>query len=82
MDYGYFSDGDRAQEMLQSLVSGGGLNVGALQLSRAMLVIADGDLRKLKDLIGIREDPRDTLLQAEKLNGNPGDYCSSPFEFE
>ena len=82
IDYGYFAKGDEAQEILQSRAGRGGLNVPLLQFVRASLVIADGDLDELRELIEIREDPRDTLVHAEKLNGNPGDYCSQPFKFD
>ena len=58
------------------------LNVGADQLARSILTISGGDLQKLK---GIFEqhfygDPRDVILAAESLLGNPGHYFVPTFE--
>lgn len=58
------------------------LNVGPAQLARSILVIAGNDKSKIVDIVQSKfyGDPRDVILQAEYLLGNPGHYFITPFK--
>lgn len=56
------------------------LNVGKDQLARSILTISGGDLTKLKSLLTLNDDPRDIIMTAESLSGNPGHYFMPTFD--
>lgn len=57
------------------------LNVGEDQLARSTLTISAGDIQKLKDAIkDFYGDPRDVIMRAERLLGNPGHYFKPTFD--
>ena len=57
------------------------LNVGEDQLARSILTISGGDIQKLKDVIKeFYGDPRDVIMTAERLLGNPGHYFIPTFD--
>ncbi len=55
------------------------LMVGPGQFVRAVLTLSEGDLNKLKRHLAT-SDHRDTIMDAERHEGNPGHYFSPPFE--
>ena len=76
-----FTDPDSQQEVLakiKDLHEGGGLNVGASQLSRAILVLSDGDLSEFKRWASIPADPRDIINGGERKLGNPRHWFGPP----
>ncbi|MES2287822.1 MAG: hypothetical protein V4547_19195 [Bacteroidota bacterium] len=57
------------------------LNVGEDQLARSILTISGGDVQKLKDVFkDFYGDPRDVIMTAERLLGNPGHYFIPTFD--
>ena len=57
------------------------LNVGPLQLARAILVIADGDYSEFLELRRtFRGDPRDVLMEANAVRGDRRYWFTEPFE--
>ncbi len=58
------------------------LNVGEDQLARSILTISEGDLQKLKSIYkqNFYGDPRDVIMTAERLLGNPGHYFIPTFD--
>lgn len=58
------------------------LNVGWVQLSRAILLIADGNLNKMKRIIAsdYYGDPRDLIMRMMGIPGNTNNYGLNPFE--
>ncbi len=58
------------------------LNVGWIQLSRAIILIANGELGKMKEIVEGRYygDPRDVLMDLMRIPGNKNSYGSTPFE--
>lgn len=58
------------------------LNVGWVQLSRSIILIADGNIRKLKQIIesGYYGDPRDVIMEMMQIPGNTNDHGLTPFE--
>ena len=55
-----------------------GLNVGASQLFRAILVLSDGDLSEFKRLAAIPADPRDIIIRGERKLGDPRHWFGPP----
>ncbi len=51
--------------------------VGTAQLTRSILYLSNGDLKKIKEYLKV--DPRDVILAAERKAGNPGHYFNIPF---
>jgi len=60
-----------------------GLNVGADQLIRSILIIAEGDMEKIKKIIDSHYygDPRDVIMEAMQKDGNNNDHGMTPFQF-
>jgi len=58
------------------------LNVGPEQLSRSILILSDGDIEEVKEIIAknFYGDPRDVIMMAEAELDNPGHYGNIPFE--
>ncbi|MEI7596146.1 MAG: hypothetical protein WCK02_10400 [Bacteroidota bacterium] len=57
------------------------LNVGEEQLVRSILTISNGNTQKLRDIIkDLYVDPRDVIMTAECLAGNPGHYFIPTFD--
>lgn len=58
------------------------LNVGAEQLARSILTIADGNFIEVKKIFSTHfsGDPRDIIMQAKIKIGNPGHYFIRPFD--
>ena len=58
------------------------LNVGPDQLARSLLVVCEGKVYKLKEIIqnGFYGDPRDVIMMAEAMLGHPGHYFMSAFD--
>jgi hypothetical protein len=58
------------------------LNVGADQLARAILVLSDGQIDKIKNIIAcdFYGDPRDVIMEADAKLGNPGHYFIHAFK--
>jgi hypothetical protein len=58
------------------------LNVGPEQLARSILIIAEGNLPELKEIIssGFYGDPRDVIVNAGTKIGDPKNYFTDPFE--
>lgn len=52
--------------------------VGKDQLVRALLIISAGNTDAFKDR-GKNMDPRDLIMEAEAILGNPGHYFLEPF---
>jgi len=77
-DYGYFSEASESQDLIE-LLHERSLNVGCSQYSRAVLVLARGDIEKLRELAAIPEDPRDILIQATKVSTDTGNCFAMPF---
>lgn len=59
------------------------LNVGPIQLIRAMLILCKGDLSMLKEIKDMQYygDPRDVLLLANGLDGGESNYGQNAFVF-
>ena len=59
------------------------LNVGPIQLIRAMLILSKGDLMMLKEIQDkdYYGDPRDVLLLANNLDGGVSNYGQNAFVF-
>ena len=71
---------DSVQESLERLQDET-LNVGPLQLTRAILVLADGDYSEFLELRRtFRGDPRDVLMEAKAVLRDPGRWFTEPFE--
>ena len=77
-DFGYFSEASEAQDLIERLHERS-LNVGCSQYSRAILVLALGDIEKLRELAAIPEDPRDILIHATKVSTDTGQCFAMPF---
>ena len=77
-DFGYFSRAIEAQELIEWIHFNRPINVGSSQFSRAALVIANGDIRKLKELAQSPQDPRDVILQAVRIS-DTGRSFNMPF---
>ena len=77
------ADYQRALELIQQ-VSREPLNVGWVQLSRALILISAGDVQKMKSIIdsGFYGDPRDVILQMMALPGHRNDHGMTPFDTE
>lgn len=74
------ADRVQATELLEALWTES-LTVGPAQLARSMLVLSKGDLHNMRELKkNYRGDPRDIIMEAEGLLGNPGHYLVEPFE--
>jgi len=61
------------------------INVGVDQIFRCLLVLSDGDIEIIKNIIrkDFYGDPRDIIMLGEKKLGYPGHYFLKPFdEFE
>lgn len=60
------------------------INVGWVQLSRAVILIANGDLEKMNDIVqkGYYGDPRDVIMEMMGIPGNTNNYGMTPFEAE
>lgn len=58
------------------------LNVGAEQLIRSILIIADEDIEKIREIIDSKfyGDPRDVIMTAMSVPGNKNDHGMNPFE--
>ena len=58
------------------------LNVGAAQLARSVLTISGSEIDKLKLVFesNFYGDPRDTIMMAERLLGNPSHYFIPTFD--
>ena len=58
------------------------LNVGWVQLVRAMLILAEGDIQIIRDILqtGYRGDPRDVIMEMMAKPGVNNDHGLSPFE--
>lgn len=67
---------------LINLVKQDTLNVGWLQLSRAIILIADGNLDKMRELIesDYHGDPRDVIMDMMGLPDNTNDHGMTPFK--
>lgn len=70
----------RVQELLLTLWEIP-LNVGADQLARSILVLAEDKLEEVEAIFASNfdGDPRDVILNAEIKNGKPGHYFNQPF---
>lgn len=56
------------------------LNVGPAQLSRSILMLAEGNVQEVRKLCeGTMGDPRDVIMAAERKAGDPGHYFIPPF---
>lgn len=58
------------------------LNVGADQMARSIIFLAEGNVSMVKDIFE-REfygDPRDVIMMAEKKSGNPGHFFMITFD--
>ncbi len=56
------------------------LNVGHAQLCRSILVLADGNVERVRMLCrGLMGDPRDVIMAAEHEAGDPGHFFIHPF---
>lgn len=56
------------------------LNVGPAQLSRSILVLAEGNVQEVRVLCdGLLGDPRDVIMAAERKAGDPGHSFIQPF---
>jgi hypothetical protein len=75
------ADRQEAEQLLQSLWTTS-LNVGSGQLARSILVLSEGQISAIREIIesGFHGDPRDIIMDAEKKAGNPGHYFSTPFD--
>jgi hypothetical protein len=76
-----FPDADENAE-IKKLLSGlwkRNLNVSPEQLARNILVLSDSDINIARSCFENDEDPRDTILYAENLPGNPGHYFIPSF---
>lgn len=70
----------QATQLLEALWTES-LTVGPAQLARSILILSNGDLQKLRELKkSYRGDPRDIIMEAEGVLGNPGHYFIEPFE--
>ena len=58
------------------------LNVGWIQLSRAIILIANGNLKEIKSIIDSNYygDPRDVIMQMMSLTENTNYYGQTPFK--
>jgi hypothetical protein len=57
------------------------LNVGAPQLARSILTIANGNINEVKKITtDFYGDPRDVLMKGEEKLGNPGHYFIFSFD--
>lgn len=70
-----------AEGLLQSLWTIS-LNVGPAQLARSILVLSEGRVSTIRQIIesGFHGDPRDIIMAAKRKAGNPGHYFSDPFD--
>ena len=57
------------------------LNVGWIQLSRSIILIADGNIEKMKQIIksDYYGDPRDVIMEMMRIPGNTNDHGLTPF---
>ena len=57
------------------------INVGWIQLSRAIILIANGDISKMKDIIDSNYDgdPRDIIMQMMDIEGSNNHYGMTEF---
>lgn len=59
----------------------GGINVGAAQLARAIVFLADGDMERFEELrADFCGDPRDLLMNANSKLVNRRYWFSEPFD--
>lgn len=60
------------------------LNVGWIQLSRAVIILAEKDIDKMKGIIDDRYwgDPRDVLMAASTYPGRGNHFGTEPFTIE
>jgi hypothetical protein len=60
------------------------LNVGWIQLSRAVIILSAGDLEKMKAIVesNYYEDPRDVIMKMMALPNNTNNYGNTPFTIE
>lgn len=74
------ADRQEVRKLLSGLFSAS-LNVGPAQLSRSILMLSDGKLAEVKNIIEQKffGDPRDIIMMAEKKAGNPGHYFIPSF---
>lgn len=58
------------------------LNVGWEQLSRAIILIANGELSKMKEIVdrGYYGDPRDVIMAMMSIPGHENNHGSTPLE--
>ena len=82
-DYVFSNDFKTALEII-AFIRQDTLNVGWIQLSRAVILIANGDIKKMKEIVDSRYhgDPRDVLMESMGLSNNTNNYGLIPFEFE
>lgn len=77
-----FSDEETREAVSKSLdrLWDGGINVGAAQLARAIVFLANGDIERFQELrrtfLG---DPRDLLCEANSMLENSDYWFSEPF---
>jgi len=70
--------------VLISQVQKDALNVGWVQLTRAMIILAKGDLSKMKEMreSGYHGDPRDLLGEMMNLPGQTNNWGLTPFDMK
>lgn len=68
--------------MLSATMEDKNLSVGADQLIRSMLIIAEQDKAKLREIIdsNFYSDPRDVIMEAMAKPGNTNDHGMTSFE--
>jgi hypothetical protein len=82
-DFTNEADFDEALRIIHC-VKNDNLNVGWVQLSRGMILLAEGNLHELKDMFESRYygDPRDLLMGVVAKFGTTNFYGMTPFDME
>ncbi|MCJ8288413.1 MAG: hypothetical protein HRT58_00160 [Crocinitomicaceae bacterium] len=80
-------DFDRPDDLEEALrivkhVRSDTLNVGWIQLIRSMIIISDGDIKSLNDILesGYMGDPRDVIMSMMHKPNSNNDHGLTPFK--
>ncbi|NME72950.1 hypothetical protein [Flammeovirga aprica] len=80
-DYNY-SDGKKVIYIFEQLYSENINTKIIIQVIRSVLFLADGDFDVIKEYCNpsLQVDPRDIVMEAEEMAGNPGHWFSITFD--
>lgn len=79
-----FDNEDELKEAHQMInhIRQGVLNVGWVQLSRAIILLSDGNINEMKKIIesNYYGDPRDVIMAMMSIPGNSNNHGMTPFK--